>query len=108
MSRSTTARRPAALVLAGAGALLALTGCSMGTPSVPAADIADLAAGALEEEVGERPDEMDCGSEDVELVEGATVECTLTHGGESLPATVTITSVEGNDYSIDVQVAEAA
>ncbi len=106
MNRSTTARRAAALALA-TGALVALGACSSGTPTASADDIADLASDALEDEVGQRPDSMDCGSEDVEIVEGNTVDCTLTAGGDELGATVTIDSVDGNDYSITVQVDEA-
>lgn len=90
-----------------AGAVLVLSACSTGTPTAPAADVAELASNALEEEVGQRPDAMDCGTEDVEIVEGNTVECTLTAGADELPATVTVTEVDGTDYTINVEVAES-
>lgn len=96
-----------AAILTGGAFALSLAARSTGPATVPADDVAELASDALEEEVGQRPDSMDCGEEEVEVVEGTTVECTLTAGADELPATVTIDTVDGNDYTISVQVAEA-
>jgi hypothetical protein len=96
------------LALPAALAVAALAACSFGTPTVPADDLATLAEDALEEQVGQRP-EIDCGDEDVEVVEGESVTCLLTDTttGSEMDTTVTFETVDGTDYSIDVQVADA-
>ncbi|MFG3339962.1 DUF4333 domain-containing protein [Glycomyces sp. NPDC048151] len=94
---------PAALAVA------ALAACTFGTPTVPADELADTAEGALEEEVGQRP-EIDCGGEDIEVVEGEDVTCVLTDpaSGTEYDTVITFTSVDGTDFEIDVQVADTA
>lgn len=100
------------------GALLALpaslllAGCSFSASAsltVPASDIEDTAAGALEEQVGTRPD-LDCGDERVKLIDDTTVDCTLTDpsSGSEYDAVVTISDVEGTKYHVAVQVADTA
>ena len=94
-----------ALVLASAAIL---AGCTPTvTVTVPASDIADAAEGALEQTVGSRPD-IDCGTDEITLKKGAVVDCVLTDPvtGEKFEAPVTISKVDGADYSIDVQVAD--
>ena len=91
---------------------LLLTGCSFSASAgltVPASDIADAAAGALEEQVGTRPD-LDCGDERVKLIDETTVDCTLTDpsSGSEYDAVVTISDVEGTKYHVAVQVADTA
>lgn len=88
-------------------AVASLAACSFGTPTVPADDVAELAEDALEEQVGQRP-EIDCGSEDIEVVDGDEVTCTLTDPatGSEFDAVVTFSGVDGTDYKIDVQVAD--
>jgi hypothetical protein len=90
-------------------AVASLAACSFGTPTVPADDLADLAEDALEEEVGQRP-EIDCGSEDIEVVEGDEVTCVLTDPatGSEYDTVVSFTGVDGTEYDIDVQVADTA
>lgn len=62
---------------------------------------------ALEEQVGQRP-EIDCGDEDIEVVEGESVTCLLTdtNTGSEMDTTVTFETVDGTDFSLDVQVAD--
>ena len=93
-------------------ASLLLAGCSFSASAgltVPASDIEDTAAGALEEQVGTRPD-LDCGDERVKLVDDTTVDCTLTDpsSGSEYDAVVTISDVEGAKYHVAVQVADTA
>lgn len=106
----------------GALALL-LTGCSFsfsvgngsdvdeGTETksytVTSSEIADLAAKSLKEAVGLLP-ELDCGTGDVPVSEGFTVNCVLTapDTGSEFETTVEIKDVDGSKYSIDVEVAE--
>lgn len=87
-----------------------LSACSVSASAnltVPASDVADVAASALEEQVGMRP-EMDCGSGSVDLVDGTQVDCVLTDPttGTEFDAPVTISDVDGTDYHVEVEVAE--
>lgn len=95
-------------------ASLLLAGCSFSASAsasltVPASDIEDTAAGALEEQVGTRPD-LDCGDERVKLIDDTTIDCTLTDpsSGSEYDAVVTISDVEGTKYHVAVQVADTA
>lgn len=99
--------RSSALVLAAAAGLL-LTGCTVSTSAnfTQSPDtVAGIAADALEEQVGTRPD-LDCGDEQVDIVEGETVDCVLTDPGTgtSFEAEVTITEVDGTEYNVGVEV----
>ena len=99
---------PLAIVLALASAAL-LSGCGGGTAaSVPADGIATTAENALEEKIGTRPD-IDCGTDDIELVEGKVIDCTLTDpvSGEKFDSPVTIKAVDGSSYTVGVQVGDA-
>lgn len=100
--------RAASLAVTAALAAVLLAGCvPTATFTVPATTIAETAEGALEQQVGSRPD-VDCGTEDVEVRKGAVVDCVLTDPatGDRFEAPVTIESVDGTEYSIGVQVAE--
>lgn len=93
---------PIALVALGLAACTAEAG-----PTVSAADLAELAAEALEEETGARPD-MDCGDNDSIIVtQDKEVDCTATstESGNEYDATVTFTNVDGLEYEISVKVA---
>lgn len=100
--------RTASALAAAAFALVALAGCAPATLTASAEDIADLAEGALEEQVGSRPD-IDCGTGDIELKKGLVIDCTLTDpvSGDRFDAPVTIATIQGNTYTIDVQVGDA-
>ncbi|PZF57341.1 hypothetical protein DEJ23_07595 [Curtobacterium sp. MCSS17_008] len=104
-----TGRLLAAGVTAVASAA-ALAGCTVSasaerTVSPPRfeASVAD----ALEQEVGQRP-EVDCGTDDVELVEGNTVHCDIGAEGDTTvyDSTVEVRDVDGSRYSVRVEVAE--
>lgn len=98
--------RTRSLVLATAALAFSLGACSTGPPEEDPDKIADVAVGALEEEVGQRPDDFDCGDDPVVIEEGNTVDCVLTAGSDTLDATVTISNVDGNDYRVNVEVAD--
>jgi hypothetical protein len=96
------------LLSIGALAVVLLAGCTPAALTASAEDIADLAEGALEEEVGSRP-EIDCGTGQIALKVGLVVDCTLTDpvSGTQFDAPVTIETIEGTDYTIGVQVGDA-
>lgn len=100
-------------ILIGVFALgIGLSGCSFsastGTTSVPSDQVSTLAEDALEEQVGQRP-EIDCGSEDFPLEDGASRVCLLTDpaSGTEYDAEVTLSDIEGTTYHVDVQVASS-
>jgi hypothetical protein len=83
-------------------AVLGLAGC--GADVASAARVAQQAADALEQQVGVRP-VVTC-PEDVALEVGATTRCTLTAPGDTTEygLTVTVTAVDGDEATVDVQV----
>ncbi len=81
---------------------LGLTGCS-GTVVVEADDVASQVSDQLEAEVGQRPDSVDC-PEDLQGEVGATTRCELTAGAETLGVLVTVTAVDGDVVSFDIEV----
>ncbi|HEU4848879.1 MAG TPA: hypothetical protein VFS93_00530 [Terrimesophilobacter sp.] len=102
----TTQRLAPALTLT-AFALL-LSGCTFTANLTVSPDaVAKTVEDSLEEKVGTRPD-VDCGEEQVDLVNGTVVECVLT-APETLDeydTTVVINKVEGTDYRVDYTVAD--
>ena len=94
-------------VLAVAVAAL-LSGCVAAATAEPA-DIAALAADALQQQLDARP-VVDCGGEVVPLVAGTVVPCELTDPatGDRFAAPVTIQTVQGTDVTVAVRVADAA
>lgn len=102
--------RLAASVFIGVLGFGALSGCTVNASAnltVSPSDVADSAAGALEEQIGIRPD-MDCGDAQVDLVDGTVVDCVLTdpNTGSTFDAPVTIDGVDGTEYRVSVDVAE--
>lgn len=98
-----------ALTLSAAGAALLLSACTFSGSAnltVPAETIAEEAEGALEAQIGSRPD-IDCGDESVALVDGTVVDCLLTDPvtTSQFDTTVTLSEVDGTDFKINVQVA---
>ncbi|MGO2521367.1 MAG: DUF4333 domain-containing protein [Microbacterium sp.] len=98
----------AALVLAP----LLLAGCSFSANlTTPAQSVADQAAQALQDQLGtDFAPEMNCGDDDIALVNGTEVDCILTDpsNGFEYDTTVTLSEVDGTNFHIDVQVAETA
>ena len=92
--------------------ILVLGACSVtasANRTVGAEQIAEEAEGALEEQIGQRPD-IDCGDDQVDLVDGEVVDCELTDPttGDEYDTTVTLSDVDGTNFNIDVQVAQEA
>jgi hypothetical protein len=96
-----TAVLPLALAAFGLAACSAEAG-----PTVSGEDLADAAADALEEQIGQRP-EVDCGDDSIIVSQDKEVECLLTDPstGSEFDTTVTFTGVDGQEWDIDVQVA---
>jgi len=73
-------------------------------PTVPAADIAGLAADSLSTELGEQL-EVTCGSTDVPIEVGFTLTCWGTYPDTMhAPVAVEITEFDGSTYSIHAEV----
>ncbi|MDS1269432.1 DUF4333 domain-containing protein [Lipingzhangella sp. LS1_29] len=93
-----------------AGTLLALTSAcefdlSFGQQAVSGDEVAEQAATQLEQQVGQRPDEVTC-PEDLPAEVDATIRCELTHAGETYGVTVTTTRVNDDDVEFDIEVDE--
>ncbi len=84
--------------------MLMSTACST-TSGVSADSLEGQLADALEKDVGQRPDKIECPGELSGEV-GATQRCTLTAGSDELGITVTVTEVEGSDVNFDYAVDE--
>jgi hypothetical protein len=87
-----------------ASSLLALAACS-GTATVSADDVEQQISDQLAAEVGTAPDSVTCPGELAAEV-GTSMTCELTAGEDTLPVTVTVTSVEGSTVNFDIQVSE--
>ena len=88
-----------------AGSLLALAACG-GTATVSSDDVAQQISDQLAAQVGTAPDSVTCPG-DLAAEVGTTMTCELTADGQSLPVTVTVTSVEGSTVNFDIQVADS-
>ncbi len=93
-----------------AGVTLLLSACTVSVNrTVTPGQVADIAADALEAQVGERP-EMDCGDETIDLVDGTSVLCALTDPGTGsvYDAIVRLKHEAGaSDFTVSVEVASA-
>ena len=94
-----------------------LAGCSFsvgGPTTVSSDDIADLAEEALEDEFDDTSWKVNCDDDDeeveVDLEEDETIDCLATDKDTDLEydAEVTITKVDGEDYEIEVELADEA
>lgn len=73
-----------------------------GAPTVPGANLAELASNALEAQLGYKP-VVDCGTEPIAIVLGGTIDCVAADSsGIDFPATITVTDVTETGYDIDV------
>ena len=95
--------RPAVVALLAAGLLIA--GC--GADRVPAGTVAVEAADVLAERTGVRS-AISC-PEELQAEPGAELRCVLTPEGEAsrYGVTVTVTSVDGDQVGVDVEVDDA-
>ncbi|MCX4094062.1 DUF4333 domain-containing protein [Nocardia sp. alder85J] len=84
----------------------ALTACSVsvGTRTVDKNEVASQISSKLEEQVGRKPDSVEC-PQNLDARKDATLVCTLTDQGSSYDVTVTVTSVEGDKANFDINVA---
>ncbi|TQN27846.1 uncharacterized protein DUF4333 [Haloactinospora alba] len=95
-------------VLLGVGAVLALTttGCGalgFGGSGVDRDRVAERTGQVLQERLGRTPDEVTC-AEDLPAEVEASIDCEVTHDGDTYPVTVTTTSVDGSDVEFEVEV----
>ena len=89
-----------------------LAGCGLipsGPPMVDTDDITDTAETALEDEFDTRY-RVECSDDEVRLVEDEQLDCTATNRNTDLEydAEITITSVSGAKFELDVELAEEA
>jgi hypothetical protein len=95
----------------GALPLLLATGCSFnfsigGPGAVSAEEVAEKSSEMLAQQIGQAPDDLTC-EEDLPAEVGAEIRCELTHEGQSIGATATVTEVDGSDVRWDIKVDDA-
>lgn len=79
-----------------------LVGCSS-TPTVSSGDAANQIADVLEDQTGQRPDEVRC-AEDLEAEIGAAMRCELSDGDATYGVTISITDVTDGVATFDIEV----
>lgn len=94
--------RPVVATAAIAAALVALAGCS-GTSKMSQSEAESQISSALEDQVGQAPDDVTCPG-DISAEVGETMRCELTAGGDTYGLTMEITSVEGDKAKFDIEV----
>ncbi|UED83255.1 DUF4333 domain-containing protein [Streptomyces profundus] len=103
MRHTNRSRTAVGTTLAALTVLLA-GGCSSGgDPVVDKEEVAEKVSSALEEQIGQAPDDVTC-PEDLPAEVGASIRCELTADGDTLGVTVTATAVDGTDAELDIQV----
>lgn len=101
-------RRYLATVPIAATAILVLGACGntqSNDMKASESDVEEYASSALEDEIGVKPDKVDCPG-GMPLKVGEDMRCTLTHEGDSTGMTVKVGSVDGGDFHLDVEVDE--
>ncbi len=88
----------------GALSLLLSTGCSSGDPVVDSDEVAEQSTAVLEEQTGGDL-EVTC-PDDLAAEVGATTQCEVTEAGQTYGATITVTSVDGDNAQWDIEVDE--
>lgn len=109
-ARPTRTRARGVAATAAVLGIVTLSACSVSASAnltVTPGKVATEAEEALEKVVGSRP-EVDCGDEQVDLVDGTVVACELTDPttGSRYDTAVTLSEVDGTSFHIDVDVAE--
>lgn len=94
----------AALVVLTISVVSSVTACDAGV-RISAAELADRVAATVEARL-DVPVEVDCGSEPVTAVDGATAHCDITDPAidETYPAIVKVTDVGAGHYDISLSV----
>jgi hypothetical protein len=82
--------------------VMAMTACS-GEKVLDEAEVEEGANQALAETVGQEPDSIDC-PDDLKAEVGESMRCELTAGSDTLGVTVTVTSIDGDNATYDVEV----
>lgn len=87
-------------------AVVGLAACGA-EATVSSEDVAAAAEDALEEQIGSRP-EIDCGELNLTVHVDRRTYCTLTDDatGSEYEVTITVTSIQGDQFEFDVQVAD--
>ena len=99
-------QRIGAAFLTGALAITGLSACSLlGGREVAQEDVEKGISDSLEEEVGRKPERIECPS-GLKAEEGAKIECKLHDSGETYSVDVTADKVDGNDVHYNVEVAD--
>ncbi|MDT0305523.1 DUF4333 domain-containing protein [Streptomyces sp. DSM 44917] len=98
------ARRSRAVtgIALGALSLLLATGCSSSDPVIDRTEVGEQSSAVLEERFGGDIN-VTC-PEDLPAEVGATIRCEVTGTGPTYGATVTVTSVDGDDAQWDIEV----
>lgn len=106
-SRSLTLVPVAALAVTLLSGCVFSPGVDTAPLTVPPGDIETLAADALEEQTGVRP-EIDCGDDEIPVEADTSITCLLVDpvAGLEFDTVITFTEVEGTNYEFDIQVAE--
>jgi hypothetical protein len=101
----TIPSRATLAIVAGAAAIISVTACSasIGTPKVDKDDLATQISSKLEQQVGHKPDKVECPS-NLDGQKDATLTCTLTDQGTAYDVHVTVTNVDGDKVSFDIKV----
>lgn len=92
--------RRIALPVVALAAVAGLAGCSS---SISQADLEKQVKDQLTEQVGTAPDDVSCPDE-LETKVDAETRCVLTAGEDQVGVTVTVTSVDGDKYNLDIVV----
>lgn len=95
-------------LLAGVFVVLAVAGCSAEVRTenrVSPESLQTSVADALEKQVGQRPESIDC-PDGIDAEKGAETRCVLEHQGTRYGVSVTVNSVDGGNVKYDVQVDE--
>lgn len=98
----TPVRRIAPLAAIGV-LVLGLAGC--GGKAVAPEEVEEQISTRLAEQYGEAPDDVSC-PEELPAEVDAQITCLLTEGGDTLDVIVTVTDVEEENVSFDVEVAD--
>jgi predicted thioesterase len=97
--------RTMASALAVAGMAVALTACSFSASTGPVTvsknDVADQISAKVAAQSGQKPDKVSC-PEDLKGAVGASIDCTMTTGGQNDAVNVTVTSVNGSSVDFDI------
>ncbi|GAA1032533.1 MULTISPECIES: DUF4333 domain-containing protein [Amycolatopsis] len=91
-----------------AACALVLTGCSVsvgvgGDKQVSKENFEKGISDALQQSIGKRPDTVACPGP-IKAVEGESMRCVLTAGGQKVGLTAKISAVNGTDVKYNVQV----